>query len=143
MPFFSKTLAVTASRSVIAKTNLGLYIAVFLAFAIGVAHSVLGERYILMRLFRRNNLPKLFGGTEFTTRTLRFAWHLTTVAWWGLGAIILLLARQSLSFRSVSWVVAVTFLVSSVIALVASRGRHLSWIAFLAIGGLCLAAAVS
>jgi len=36
---------------------------------VGVAHSVLGERYILIRLFKREGLPKLFGGTEFTTRT--------------------------------------------------------------------------
>ncbi|MDC7807411.1 hypothetical protein PQS31_11325 [Luteimonas sp BLCC-B24] len=54
-----------------------LYLAAFLAATLGVAHSILGERYILVRLFRRNNLPKLFGGTEFTTRTLRFAWHIT------------------------------------------------------------------
>ncbi len=39
-----------------------LYIAAFLTFAIGVVHSILGERYILIRLFRRDNLPKLFGG---------------------------------------------------------------------------------
>jgi hypothetical protein len=54
-----------------------------MCFAIGLAHSVLGERYILMRLFRHTDLPKLFGGTEFTIRALRFAWHLTTIAWWG------------------------------------------------------------
>jgi hypothetical protein len=121
----------------------GLYVGALLAFAVGVAHSVLGERYILTRLFRRDDLPKLFGSTVFTVRTLRFAWHLTTVAWWGFGAIILLLALQSVSFRSVSWVVAVTFLVSGAISLVASRGRHLSWVAFLAIAGACLVAAMT
>ena len=63
-----------------------LYITAFLTFTIGVAHSVLGERYILIRLFRRNNLPKLFGGPEFTILTLRFAWHITTIAWWGLNS---------------------------------------------------------
>ena len=57
-----------------------LQFAALLGFLLGVAHSVLGERYILTRLFRRENLPTLFGGTEFTTRTLRFAWHLTTIA---------------------------------------------------------------
>jgi hypothetical protein len=49
----------------------------------GLAHSVLGERYVLMRLFRRTDLPKLFRGAELTIRTLRFAWHLTTIAWQG------------------------------------------------------------
>jgi hypothetical protein len=55
-----------------------LYAAAALIALLGLAHSVLGEQYILIRLFRRD-LPKLFGGPEFTWRTLRFAWHLTTV----------------------------------------------------------------
>ncbi len=59
-----------------------LYIGALLAIGIGIAHSYLGERYILIRLFRRDDLPKLFGGPEFTIQTLRFAWHLTTIAWW-------------------------------------------------------------
>lgn len=44
--------------------TLWLYIAAFLAFAIGLAHSILGERYILIRLLRRDNLPKLLWGVE-------------------------------------------------------------------------------
>lgn len=40
--------------------NTLLYIAAFLTVAIGIAHSYLGEHYILIRLFRRDNLPKLF-----------------------------------------------------------------------------------
>ena len=55
-----------------------LQLAALLLALLGIAHSVLGERYILTRLFRRE-LPKLFGGPEFTKNTLRFAWHLTTV----------------------------------------------------------------
>lgn len=50
-----------------------LYTAAFLIFATGLAHSVLGERYLLARLFQRENLPKLFGGTSLTIGTLRFA----------------------------------------------------------------------
>lgn len=76
-----------------------LEIAAFLAFAVGLVHSVLGERYILMRLFRRDDLPKLFGGTAFTIRTLRFAWHITTVAWWGFAMVLGLMAFRSLSHR--------------------------------------------
>lgn len=119
------------------------YIAAFLAVAIGFLHSFLGERYILVRLFRRNDLPKLFGGTEFTARTLRFAWHITTVAWWGFGAILLLLARQAASFHSLSLVIAVTFLLTGVITLVISRGQHLAWLVFFFIGGVGLYAAAT
>ncbi len=120
-----------------------LYIAAFFTFAIGVVHSVLGERYILIRLFRRDNLPKLFGGTEFTVKTLRFAWHITTIAWWGFSAILILLANQSFTFHNLSMVLAVTFLTTSAIALVGSRGQHLSWLVFLFIGGVSLYAAIT
>ena len=68
-------------------------IAAVLAFAIGLAHSYLGERYLLTRLLRRPDaLPPLFGRVESTARTLRFAWHLTTIAWFGLGAVLLVIA---------------------------------------------------
>ncbi len=80
-----------------------LIAAATLLFLTGVAHSYLGERYILMRLFRLDNLPQLFGGTSFTTGTLRFVWHLTTVAWWGLGYIAIAAGSQSLFCPSV-WV---------------------------------------
>jgi len=50
-----------------------LNFAASLAIFIGAAHSILGERYILVRLFRRKNLPELLGSDFFTRRTLRFA----------------------------------------------------------------------
>ena len=118
--------------------NLYFVIAAVLALAIGVAHSWLGERYVLMRLFRRQNIPHLFGSDDFTKRTLRFTWHLTTVSWFGAAALLLILASSPLdaSARLLSRAIAATFLVSAVIALVGSRGRHLSWVVFLLIAGL-------
>ncbi|MFY3384323.1 hypothetical protein [Paracidovorax sp. MALMAid1276] len=121
--------------------SLLLHIAAFLAFAVGLAHSVLGERYILTRLFRRGDLPRLFGGTAFTARTLRFAWHVTTIAWWGFAAILVLLAEQSFSFDRLALVVAATFLPTAALTAVISRGQHLAWPVFLFIGGVALAAA--
>jgi hypothetical protein len=114
------------------------FVAASLCFILGLGHSVLGERYILIRLFRRADLPKLFGGTEFTARTLRFAWHLTSVAWWGAGAIFCYLALGRLSPASVAGILAGVFLVSAAVTLVASRGRHLAWLLFLAIGVIAL-----
>jgi hypothetical protein len=69
-----------------------LYTAALLSVVLGLAHSVLGERYILVRLLRDKNLPKLFGGTAFTAHTLRFAWHITTLAWFGFAALLVQLA---------------------------------------------------
>ncbi len=119
-----------------------LYLAAFLTFAIGVAHSYLGERYILIRLFRRENLPKLFGGTTFTTRTLRFAWHITTLAWWGFAVLLLFLAQRALTSKRVLLVIGGVFLASGALTLVASRGRHLAWPVFLFIGLAALYAAL-
>ena len=109
-----------------------------LAFGIGLAHSVLGERYVLVRLFRRRDLPKLFGADTFTRRTIRFAWHLTTLAWWGFAAQMALAsgaltevepAGEIPLLRAIAW----TFLASALLGLAVTRGRHLAWPVFLAI----------
>jgi len=110
------------------------YIGSILLLIIGIAHSYLGERYILVRLFRREDLPKLFGGDEFTKNTLRFAWHVTTVAWWGFAAILFHLAQAEENTSAVGKIIGVTFLIHFVIALLGSKGRHLSWVVFLIIG---------
>lgn len=109
-----------------------LVLAAALLFALGLAHSVLGERYILVRLFRRTDLPKLFGGTSFTTGTLRFAWHLTTIAWWAFAWLILLAARRPLGSADVLRTAAVGCAVSGLFPIGFTRGRHLSWIVFFA-----------
>lgn len=116
-----------------------LQIAATLIFALGAAHSYLGERYLLSRLFRRDNLPKLLGGTDFTKQTLRFAWHLTTVAWWSLAILLLQAEDGTLSATSVARVIGWTAIVSGLFPLAFTRGRHLSWIVMFAIGGLALA----
>ena len=108
-----------------------------LAILTAGAHSYLGERYLLIRLFRRTDLPKLLGGTEFTKRTLRFAWHLTSIAWLGFAALLVSLGRGGGgTLPELSWVICGTFGVSSLVALVGSRGRHLSWVVFLSIAVL-------
>ncbi len=109
-----------------------LLVAAALAFLLGLGHSVLGERYILRRLFRRADLPHLFGSDVFTKRTLRFAWHLTTVVWWGVAATMLLLgyghARGGLQ------VLGITAFASAFVTAVGSRLRHPAWIVFILIG---------
>jgi hypothetical protein len=110
--------------------------AAILLALLGLAHSVLGERYILIRLFRRE-LPPLFGSDQFTRRTLRFAWHLTTVAMWGMAALLIQLGDaptpQQLA-RTLGW----TLAIAGLLPLVHTRGRHLSWVVLFAAAGLCL-----
>ena len=107
-----------------------------LASLLALAHSYLGERYILIRLFRGGRVPKLFGDTEFTRRTLRFAWHLTSLAWLSLAAILVKLNSHVPSKGELGMLLAGTFGVSGVVAFFGSRGRHLSWVVFLAIAAL-------
>ena len=71
------------------------YLSIILCILVGFAHSIPGEKYILIRLFKRNNLPKLFGSDYFTIRTLRFAWHLTTFSWFGFAAILWAIAFKT------------------------------------------------
>lgn len=119
--------------------NLALAIAAALLACIAVAHSYLGERYILIRLFRRSDLPRLFGGDDFTRRTLRFAWHITSLAWLGFGALLVDATRAqsgALPLPILGTTIAVTFVASSLLAFIGSRGRHYSWLVFLAVGVL-------
>lgn len=114
-----------------------LVVAAALLVAVGFAHSVLGERFILVRLFRRHDLPQLFGSDWFTRRTLRFAWHITSLAWFGFAAVLLRVSSLPAgSAAGVLEAVSITFLASGALSAVASRGRHLSWVVFLVIGAL-------
>jgi hypothetical protein len=112
----------------------GLLVAAATLAGVAVAHSYLGERHLLIRLFRRDDLPRLFGGDWFTKRTLRFAWHLTSVAWLGFAAVLGVLASPGPPARPALLAIAATFLLTAVVVAVASRGRHLAWPFFLLIG---------
>ncbi|MFQ5524909.1 MAG: hypothetical protein ACE5GX_01480 [Thermoanaerobaculia bacterium] len=119
-----------------------LLIAAAVLILCGIAHSYLGERYILMRLFRRDNLPRLFGSDWFTKRTLRWTWHITSLAWVGFAALLVLLARDAPpSPVALLQLIAATFLLTAAVAAIASHGRHLAWVAFLAIAVLVWLAA--
>ncbi len=113
--------------------NASLVVAAVLLVLLAAAHSYLGERFLLIRLLRRPDLPRLFGGDPFTRHTLRFAWHLTSVAWCGVAALLVQLATAAPRAGALSRTIAVTCGASAVVSLFGSRGRHLSWIVFGAI----------
>ena len=117
--------------------NILLVIAAVLVALVGIAHSYLGERYILVRLFGRGNLPDLFRKADFTKRTLRLAWHVMTVLGFGLAALLIALASPDRGdIRTMCRIISATFAFSGLLSLVVSRARHLSWVAFFAIAGL-------
>lgn len=112
--------------------------AAFLVVALGLAHSVLGERYILSRLFRREDLPKIFGSAQFTTQTLRFAWHITTVAWFGFAALLVQIGQGHLTSSGTAQIIGFTAIASGFLPLIITRGKHLSWLVMFVIGGISL-----
>lgn len=113
-----------------------LIIAALLLIFLGLVHSYLGERYILTRLFKRE-LPKLLGSDWFTKRVLRFAWHLTTVAWWGFACVLFILSNpDEYVEKQILMVIAIVFLVSGLFSATFTKGKHISWIFFWLISGL-------
>lgn len=109
------------------------YLAACLLIFISLAHSYLGERYLLTRLFHREDLPKIFGSVRHTKNTLRFAWHLTSVAWLGFALILVLLLNPGVTNVQIANTIGIVFVLHFLVALLGSRGRHFSWIVFLVI----------
>jgi hypothetical protein len=114
-----------------------LYVAAALMAFLAVAHSIIGERRLIGPLARRDDLPRLFGGIRFSGATLRFAWHVTSILGLGVAAVLLALALGA-SDAVIACTIGVTLIVSGVLPLVFTRGRHLAWAVFFAAGALCV-----
>lgn len=93
---------------------------------LAVIHSVLGERLLLQPLFRTQAFSGLALGARFSARTFRFAWHLTSLSWVAVGALLLWPAE-------LVPIVALLAIGSGAAVAVASRGQHLAWPVFLLI----------
>lgn len=107
---------------------LWVYIAAIGAVGLGVAHSALGERYIFPRLFRCEDLPLLRRSREYTKSILRWAWHLTSLAWFGFAYILFLIATdRAPNAVELSRIIGVVFGLTCVIAFATTRGRHVAW----------------
>ena len=117
--------------------SASVLIAGSLAILLAVAHSYVGERRVVGPVLARSDLPSLWSSLSLMRRTLRFAWHLTSVAWLGAGALLLFLAGRLAEpgARIGVRILAATFLASAIVAVVESRGRHPAWLICLAIAG--------
>lgn len=114
-----------------------LYAAAAIIVLLGVLHSVLGERYLLSRLFRRSELPPILGDAQFTKGTLRFTWHLTTLLVFALAGVLIQIERADGDVDIVS-TIGWTMLLAGLLPIYFTRGRHLSWIGMFGAGALCL-----
>ncbi|MCG8433112.1 MAG: hypothetical protein MJA83_03655 [Gammaproteobacteria bacterium] len=107
---------------------------------IGLLHSILGERLVLRPIDNLENLPKLLGSRVFMFRTLRFAWHITSIVLWTVAGVLVTFARQHpiVVTEMQAMLIAISMLLCAVIAGAVSHGRHFSWILFAASGLLIL-----
>ena len=109
-----------------------LIVAAVTTLVIAAMHSYLGERLILPRLLRLEDLPRLRGSVDYTRQILRWAWHLTSVAWVGLAVLFVLSIYLNPEARSVvGRLVSVVLGLSGLIVFATSRGRHVAWPLFL------------
>lgn len=114
-----------------------LVTAAALTVFVGLVHTVLGEKLIIGPLLKKP-LPTIRGSEFIVRRTIRFAWHATTIAWWGVAAIFWVYASAPLSSQGaiVLRILSATFFLSFLITLIASHGKHFAWTVFLAIAVL-------
>lgn len=112
-----------------------LIVASILLIMCGVIHSYLGEKLILTRLFKLENLPHLYGSDNFTKGTLRFAWHITSLAWFGFAFLLSFTEKPS---NSILATISIVFLLSALLSIYFTKGKHFSWLFFSIISLLTL-----
>jgi len=109
-----------------------LWLAALMLAICGVAHSYLGEKYVLGRLLALPNLPLLRHDVGYTRAVYRFAWHLTSVAWWAFAAILIILALHPAdALRAIAIVLALTCLIHFLVIVFTAGTRHPAWSLFL------------
>jgi hypothetical protein len=114
-----------------------LLLAALLLVVTAVVHSVAGERRLIGPvLARRDGVLK----SPLARFVLRFAWHITSVAW---AVIALILASLVLDPAAVRWWAAAgtgaAFTAIGVFTAISSRGRHIGWPLLTGIGLTALA----
>ena len=112
-----------------------------LLFFAAWVHSLVGEHLLVIPLLK-GDVPPFFGSATLARRTLRMVWHLLTVVWLGLVALLVVLADPAVDLqRAVPWVLIVVCVATAALSLTITRGKHvLSWLAPLAAAVLIWAA---
>lgn len=114
-----------------------LLLAAALTVFIGLAHSYLGEKWLIGPILKMETLPFPRGSVTFAKQTLRFAWHITSLAWWGIAGLMVYMhfAPDNIA-NGFLWMCTILFGITGLIPIIIGKGRHKSWIVFLTISGL-------
>jgi len=115
-----------------------LILAAVLLVILCLAHSLLGEKYIISHIVKLDDFPARTGDVRLTHAVIRLAWHATSILWLGLAGLLLTYhIGTDDPVRAFLIMMCGVFAVSGVISLVGIKGRHPSWFFFLAIAALC------
>lgn len=114
-----------------------LIIAALLTLGVGAMHSIIGEKRLIQPLMTWSEFPRLFGSQALARTTIRIAWHLTTLIWIALAAVMAAIGVDPANSRTAFLLaMAVLFSVSAALPLLLSRGKHRSWVFFVPIAVL-------
>lgn len=112
-----------------------------LLIAIGLIHSILGERIIFRRMRAQGMIPTQGGNLlrEPHVRILWATWHMASIMGWFIACVLFWLALPSSSNVHTSFLakaLIITLLASSALVLIGTKGRHPGWIGLLVAGVL-------
>lgn len=106
----------------------------------GLLHSIGGEVWLLRPLFHRRGNRVL--ESVLARQVLRFAWHLTSLCWVLIAALLAVLHQSGAAAADLGFLLTGgLFLTVGLFDLVVTRGRHIGWPVLCLIGVFALGAA--
>lgn len=114
-----------------------LFIAATLLFLVGLMHSLLGEKNLIRPLLAREDFPVVLGSQRNGRLTLWFGWHALTLFWWGQAYVLMQMAFD-IETAGRTTLITLSFACGTLglVALLVSRGKHLSWVLFLPLAAI-------
>jgi len=126
--------------------NIYFLIAGILCFVLGLVHSILGEVLIFKDKRKTGNLVPTKVNVDLKERHLRIiwaTWHLSSCFGWCIGAFLIKISRNQTILESelINFMInstIITMIVSSLLVLVGTKGKHPGWIVLVLISILLI-----
>ena len=121
--------------------NWYFLIAGCLCFLLGIVHSTLGEVLIFKNKRTKGSLVPSIGSIDLKERYIRIiwaTWHLASIFGWCLGAILIKISfdQRDLNSNFIEFIVhsmTYSMLLTSLLVLIGTKGKHPGWIVLLTI----------
>lgn len=119
--------------------NNYLLAAAALSVFVGLVHSILGER-LMFRKLRRGSVVPCISAKPLIAKNIRIiwaTWHLASVFGFATGAVFFHLAGQLRPDQFVLHALASAMLISGLLVLYATNGKHPGWVGLSGVAILC------